>query len=129
MVIVIVLLVLAIMWTSGLALPTVLSAAGLTYGSIMFIGLAALAISFMISPEGAMEGLNKAVGAVSSVVSGVVGGAIDIAKGVGSTVADKLNLSGLIAIGIAGFLGYKYLTKEDPKVVEIKGGTNDYSGS
>lgn len=129
MVIVIVLLVLAIMWTAGLTLPAVLSAAGLTYSSIMFIGLAALAICFMISPEGAMEGLNKAVGAVSSVVSGVVGGAIDIVKGAGSAIADKLNLSGLIIIGVAGFLGYKYLTKEDPKVVEIRGGTNDYSGS
>lgn len=113
MVIVIILLVLAIMFTAGMALPAALAGMGLTYGSLFLIGIAALAICFIISPEGAAEGLGKAMSGVSSAVSGIVGGVTDVVKDGVSAAVDGLGLGRIVLFGVAGYLGYKLITSED----------------
>lgn len=113
MVIVIILLVLAIMFTAGMALPAVLAGMGLTYGTLFLIGIAALAICFIISPEGASEGLGKAVSAVGSAVSGVVSGVAGVVKDGVSGIISGLGLGNIILFGVAGYIGYKLITNED----------------
>lgn len=115
MVIVIILLVLAIMFTAGMALPAVLTGMGLTYGSLFLIGIAALAICFIISPEGAAEGLGKAISGVSSAVSGVIGGVADVVESGVSAAVDGLGLGKLILFGVTGYIGYRIITSEDDK--------------
>ena len=120
-VIVIVLIVLSIALTMGASLATVVPLVGLTIGQLLIIGIAALAVCFIISPEGASEGLKKAFDGVSSAVSGIISGATGVVVDGVKSITSGLNLSSWLFLLGGGFLGYKLLTKDDSKtVVQIK---------
>ena len=120
-VIVIILIVLSIALTMGASLATVVPLVGLTIGQLLIIGIAALAVCFIISPEGASEGLKKAFDGVSGAVSGIISGATGVVVDGVKSIANGLNLSSWLFLLGGGFLGYKLLTKDDSKtVVQIK---------
>lgn len=127
MVITIILIILAVMFTMGMALPAVLVGMGLTYGALFFIGFAALAICFIISPEGASEGLKKAFDGVSSAVSGIVGGVTGIVSDSVNAVVDNFKIPSLLWILGGGFLAYKLFIEEDQQTIKLESQPNSIS--
>lgn len=116
-VIVIILIVLSIALTMGASLATIVPIVGLTIGQLLIVGIAALAVCFIISPEGASEGLKKAFDGVSGAISGIISGATGVVVDGVKSLADELNLGSWLLLLGGGFLGYKLLTKDDSKIV------------
>lgn len=127
-VIVIILIVLSIALTMGASLATIVPFVGLTIGQLLIIGVAALAICFIISPDGASEGLKKAFTGISSAVSGIVGGITGVVVDGVKSVASGLNLGTWLFLLGGGYLGYKLLTEEDSKTVVQIEGNNKFNG-
>lgn len=89
-----------------------------SWSSFLYVALAGMLLAFVISPEGAQAVVERTVEAVKSIggaVGGIIGGAIGGLSAGLVTGASGSGLFGFIALGVGGYLLYKYVTKpKDP---------------
>lgn len=86
---------------------------GLTIGELIIIGIAALAICFIIDKDAASEGMKKVFDGVSSLVSGVVGGVTGVISNGAESIISNLKIPSLLLLLGGGYLGYKLFIEED----------------
>lgn len=121
---VIIIVIAAIVLSGGTALAFLIPL-GLTAMQFLIVGLAIMAVSFMLDADTASETLGKAVTGIKETVSSVVEGGVELIGEASASIITKLWW--LIPIG----LGYYYISKDDnPSKVEVitgtNGGTDDY---
>lgn len=109
---VVIIVIAAVVLSGGTAL-TFLIPFGLTAGAFLAIGIAGLAIAFMVDPETTSEYVGRAVGGIKDTVGDVLDKTVEAVADATDSILNKFWW--LIPLG--GFVYYNYNKKEDENIV------------